>query len=216
MKHAHQSLRRWVVQAITVACLAGMSAASTARASVTTFTLENVWLLPDISHPGAAAQPMTGTIEWTYEDGDFENGVGEFVELSLPWWSDSLPPLDWTIEVSMLEITMPGKFHDHGVDVTLRFLEPLSPDHASPIDAVESQFEIQVGITWKGHVSSGSVVPVSVACDPADLDGDADVGVADLLILLDGWGGAGGDVTGDGTTDVSDMLALLASWGPCL
>jgi hypothetical protein len=53
------------------------------------------------------------------------------------------------------------------------------------------------------------------AC-PCDLDGDGEVGVDDLLIVLGAWGtGPGGDCTGDGATNVNDLLALLAAWGPC-
>jgi hypothetical protein len=81
---------------------------------------------------------MNGTFEWTYEVGDFENGSGDSIGLSLPWWGDGLPPLGWTIEASSLEITMPGKYHDLGVDLTLRLLEPVAPDSPSTIDTVRS------------------------------------------------------------------------------
>jgi hypothetical protein len=50
----------------------------------------------------------------------------------------------------------------------------------------------------------------------ADLDGDCDVDVEDLLILLGCWGeNPCGDVDGDGDTDTADLLLLLAGWGPC-
>jgi hypothetical protein len=49
----------------------------------------------------------------------------------------------------------------------------------------------------------------------ADLDGDCDVDVEDLLILLDCWGEPCGDIDGDGDTDTGDLLLLLPSWGPC-
>ena len=51
---------------------------------------------------------------------------------------------------------------------------------------------------------------------PADLNGDMQVTVDDLLIVLSNWnGGAGGDVNGDGQTNVDDLLIILSSWGPC-
>ena len=56
------------------------------------------------------------------------------------------PAAGLTIETSALEITMPGKYHDYGVDVTLRLLEPLTPESPSTIDTVLSAFEIQVGV----------------------------------------------------------------------
>jgi len=190
---------------------------SAALAETVTYVLDDVWLLPDMSHPGSAAQQMTGTVEWTYVVGDFENGSGEFIELDLPWWGEGLPPLAWTIETSALEITMPGKYHDYGVDVTLRLDEPLTPESPSPIDTVLSAFEIQVGVSWQGHVISGSLVPVLAAC-PADLDGDGTVGVTDFLQLLAAWGPCPGcpeDLDGDDAVGILDFLALLSAWGPC-
>ena len=53
---------------------------------------------------------------------------------------------------------------------------------------------------------------------PWDLDGNNDVGVGDLLVLLGAWGANPGhpaDFDGNGAVGVSDLLALLANWGPC-
>jgi photosystem II stability/assembly factor-like uncharacterized protein len=50
-----------------------------------------------------------------------------------------------------------------------------------------------------------------------DLDGDGDVDLADLSILLGGYGCTGGhctgDIDGDGDTDLNDLSALLANYG---
>ena len=49
---------------------------------------------------------------------------------------------------------------------------------------------------------------------PADLDFNGSVGIADLLLLLDLWGGSGaGDIDGNGVVEVGDLLQLLAVWG---
>jgi hypothetical protein len=54
---------------------------------------------------------------------------------------------------------------------------------------------------------------------PADLDGDGSVEVADLLLVVHGWGpcpeACVGDVDGDGQVCIDDLMALLAAWGPC-
>ena len=54
---------------------------------------------------------------------------------------------------------------------------------------------------------------------PADLDGDGEVGVPDLLLLLAQWGPCPptclGDINGDGSVNVPDLLTLLANWGAC-
>ena len=50
-----------------------------------------------------------------------------------------------------------------------------------------------------------------------DLDGDGDVDLSDLAILLSNYpcsgGGCSGDVDGDGATDLSDLAALLTNYG---
>ena len=60
-------------------------------------------------------------------------------------------------------------------------------------------------------------ITVEIEC-PADLDGDGNVGILDLLALLAAWGtdpGGPPDFDGDGTVGILDLLTLLANWGPC-
>jgi len=55
------------------------------------------------------------------------------------------------------------------------------------------------------------------AC-PWDLDGDDDVFVTDLLLLLGDFGSCSdspADFDGDGCVTVADLLAMLGNWGPC-
>ena len=52
---------------------------------------------------------------------------------------------------------------------------------------------------------------------PGDLNGDGQVAVDDILLILANYGettGAG-DVDGDGDCDVNDVLGLINRWGPC-
>lgn len=57
-------------------------------------------------------------------------------------------------------------------------------------------------------------------CVAADVDGDGDVGGADLTAVLAAWGPCAGsacepDIDGNGAVDGFDLSALLAAWGPC-
>ena len=56
----------------------------------------------------------------------------------------------------------------------------------------------------------------SIPCT-GDINGDDNVGVSDLLVIIDQWGQSNSpaDVNGDGTVDVSDLLAAVGNWGPC-
>ena len=51
----------------------------------------------------------------------------------------------------------------------------------------------------------------------ADLSGDGEVGILDLLVLLTVWGSDGqlGDINADGTVGILDLLSVVANWGPC-
>ncbi len=52
----------------------------------------------------------------------------------------------------------------------------------------------------------------------ADINGDGEVGVLDLLILLQMWGtlvDCGADLTGDDVVSIEDFLLLFAHWGLC-
>jgi len=51
------------------------------------------------------------------------------------------------------------------------------------------------------------------ASNPADFDGDGQVGITDFLFLLATWGEPEADLDGDCSTGINDLLILLASWG---
>ena len=67
------------------------------------------------------------------------------------------------------------------------------------------------------------VVPaVAGGSCPADVDLDGEVGVTDLLLVLQEWGQGSGtsDFAGvgrgpDGIVDIHDFLGVLMAWGPC-
>jgi hypothetical protein len=50
-----------------------------------------------------------------------------------------------------------------------------------------------------------------------DFDGDEQVGVTDLVLLLLAWetNDPKFDINGDGDVDVEDLVALILAWGPC-
>jgi hypothetical protein len=61
---------------------------------------------------------------------------------------------------------------------------------------------------------SGMFIAYATVDMPGDLDGDGDVDLADLGILLASYGiDDGGDLDGDGDTDLADLGILLANYG---
>jgi hypothetical protein len=93
-----------------------------------------------------------------------------------------------------------------------------SIDFVAPPEAAKYQWLLLVPYGERG----GSAYPgvddtalVAVDC-PADLDGDGQVGAADLAVLLGAWGGSGpADLDGSGSVDASDLAMLLGAWGTC-
>ncbi len=87
-------------------------------------------------------------------------------------------------------------------------------------DTIDGLFNNYRG--WQ--VDAISITATGLECEdpepacPEDLNGNGEVDVSDLLILLSDWGSCAGcpaDLNGDGVVDVSDLLILLGAWGSC-
>lgn len=52
---------------------------------------------------------------------------------------------------------------------------------------------------------------------PADVDGDGQMAVGDVLAVLGAWGQGDPalDLDGSGLVDVGDLLLVIAAWSPC-
>lgn len=192
---------------LTLAGVLGSAASTEAQVVTESYQLENVWLLPDVSHPSSPPQQMFGAFDWTYTVGDFENGDGQFTSLSLPWTSASIASLEFTFDLKSIEIVMPGDVHGNGLDLTLVLSPPLASGQVSPVDP-SSTFDIEVGISHKGHIISGNVVP-----DPTTvwLDLGSALAGSNGLPILAGSGEmtAMGTVALDLTSALEDSTAAL-------
>ncbi|MBT5137343.1 MAG: hypothetical protein HOM36_07280 [Phycisphaerae bacterium] len=77
-------------------------------------------------------------------------------------------------------------------------------------------------IAYRSNTAAGSAQTVlnegaeNNTC-PADFDGNGNVAVADLLVLIAAWGPGTGpeDLNGNGTVNVADLLLLIGAWGAC-
>ncbi|HEX9792834.1 MAG TPA: hypothetical protein VGC54_02525 [Planctomycetota bacterium] len=150
--------RTWLRAAAAVSLIAGFAPVAEAQTITKTFTFEDVWMLPDVSRPGTPAQQLTGSFEWTYDAGDFENGSGQIVQLYLPWYGTAFQDLTITFDLDSIEFSLVGNFHNLGVDVSMFLLTDFDPVQPAAVDTVRSKFYMEAGDD-RGHFVGGSVVP---------------------------------------------------------
>ena len=83
------------------------------------------------------------------------------------------------------------------------------------LDLVETDCE-SVGGDWSGP---GTQCEGNTGCSDcsADINGDGDVNVSDLLSVVSDWGLADSpaDIDGNGVVNTTDLLAVIDAWGPC-
>ncbi len=146
--------------AVFSACLLGFTSVASAQTATVKYNLDNVRMIPDVSNPwGTTTYLMTGSFEWTYTVGDFENGTGTWLTMNIPWYGTNVSSLIINVDVGSIEFTLPGNWQNLGVDITLKLLEDLSQTAPSNLDLVNSAFEIQNGSINKGHFVSGQIIP---------------------------------------------------------
>jgi hypothetical protein len=139
MKQTILVARLRVVRVAIFSLLAAVISLGAAQAETASYQLDNVFL--------ADGSQMTGAFDWVYTIGDFEGGSGVFTALEIPWHPNgTAPPLEQagmnlTIEDKQIEISLDGNFHDYGLDISLKFEQPLSPTQSSLIDTGTSFFE---------------------------------------------------------------------------
>ncbi len=129
---------------------------TSSQAAVVNYSLENVMLDDGVNQ-------MLGEFSWTYDEGDFENGVGAFTYLEIPFTNHDHTDLQATFDIgTSIEITLEANLHDDGVDITLRLLNPLTPTSSAAINPLQSAYDIggngfHAGVFQSGHVVSSAL-----------------------------------------------------------
>ena len=147
-------MRTRIIRATAFAWLSAMLSVGTAQANTVSYTLDNIFL--------NSTQQMTGTFEWTYDEGDFENGTGHFSELFIPMTSHVLTDLNITFDIKKsIEFTLIANVDSDGVDINLVFVNPLTPTQSTLLDLNASKWSLG-GTGTNNSFRSGSISPVAV------------------------------------------------------
>jgi len=166
MKKIFETAKFKIVRVALFSCLAVVMSVGSAQAAIVSYTLDDIFLLDGTQ--------MTGSFDWTYLIGDFEGGEGVFTALEIPWQPNGTDsPLEQdgmvlTIESNQIEISLDGNFHDYGLDISLKFVQPLSLMQSSLIDLSTSFFEC-CGNGFKDQTFSSGRISPSVVPIPAAL-----------------------------------------------
>ena len=103
-------------------------------------------------------------------------------------------------------------------------LEYLSTDVIIPTATPDGSWHIAVQISGSddadttNNTSFASIYVGDVATCAADISGDGEVNVDDILSVVAAFGACGSCdevLNGDGAVDVDDLLVAIAAWGPC-
>ena len=87
--------------------------------------------------------------------------------------------------------------------------------------AVQTSMVYRVRIGGFNGATGGGTMTISCDAAPtcdADVSGDGQVNVNDLLAVVNSWGacvGCPADVNGDDMVNVNDLLQIVNHWGPC-
>lgn len=143
-----------IMQTMVFSCIAVMMFVTPATAATINYTLD------DIEQDNG--QLMTGSFQWTYQEGDFENGTGVFTELYIPGHGSDIEALTINFDITKsIEFSLTANVHSGGVNVSLFLDNPLTPTQFSPIDQGRSSYEIESNGQSGGFIS-GSISPVVV------------------------------------------------------
>ena len=136
---------------------------SSVNAATVSYILDNVFL--------DNGTQVTGTFDWDYTIGDFEGGTGIFTALEIPVQPNgSAPPLEdpnmvLSIENKQIEISLDGNFHDYGLDIIMKFVQPFSPTQSSLIDLNTSFYEC-CGNGFQNHFFNGGRITSAISSVP--------------------------------------------------
>ena len=157
MKKIFETTKLRIVLVALFSWLTVVMSVGSAHAAIVSYTLDEIILVD--------GEQITGAFDWTYTIGDFEGGSGEFTALEIPYSTSS--PLEQegmvlTIENNQIEISLDGNFHDYGLDISLKFEQPLSATQSSLINLSTSFFECCGNGFHDQLFISGSISPVPI------------------------------------------------------
>ncbi|MCP4128845.1 MAG: hypothetical protein GY753_17580 [Gammaproteobacteria bacterium] len=157
MRSAATAKSKFLSPMLMMLLVGSMMVSGLAQALTQTYILDNVFL--------NSTQQMTGTFVWNYDVGDFEGGSVSSSEFNIPTYSFGVYgsySISYDIKKS-IEFSMDGNFHDTDFNISLVFLNPLTPTSSALLDTVNSKWTISPTLGTNGLIKSGSIMPVTSA-----------------------------------------------------
>lgn len=147
--------------------------AGEARADAVTFAISDlVFAGPSgqngLPAPISVSEPgINGHLKWTYTPGDFSNGTGTLLDLTLPITYYLLSDATISIGNTGITGTNPGNFHNLTYDWAIVFSQALTgPNQSTSVNPASSTFDF-TGIygtfngEWIGSIIGGTISPLT-------------------------------------------------------
>jgi len=181
------------------------------------------------------ALPGTGTVTWGDSTWDPAMNLGTAEVL---WQGDTMlggfqfniPDVE-VLSVTPLECNQGWGLFSVSNGVLCLAMHPANsmPPSETPVELVTIMFSCPAGselsfinpvfasdIPLEMNVTADDVLIIGALPCP-DIDDDGQVGLAELLQIIDSWGdsASSSDPTGDGRFDMQDLMVVFLNWGPC-
>ncbi len=180
---------------------------------------------------------QNGSVGGSVGEADVDNGRTRLISpvLDLSVGDGTITYARWMFESEGYDTLVTEVSNDNGASWTWVHQTGGTAGQWENVSFVVSEYVMptdQVRVRWTiGDLDSPSLVEGGIdnlqvdtfVCDdtqpcPGDVDGNGQVAVDDLLVMLAVWGQSTDDpvdVNGDGIVGVDDLLIMLGNWGPC-
>lgn len=124
-----------------------------------------------------------------------------------------VPAPDYIIDANFFDVNGDTLTYWFYGDATWSF--GMVPTDGSLSLTIDSEMQVNSPTNFAGETGT---IDIGGCENPADINGDEEINVQDLVEVIVNWGrnpGHPADINGDTVVDVQDLVEVIVNWGPC-